>query len=105
MQRRSFTRVRAGVAVVALLAAGPGLAQSTPAPESKAAGHHMAREDVVAFAKVSIAVAQVRDSIQKQLAQPRNKTPQAQQQLREQLAAGVEQVLRVAGISEEEYRR
>ena len=105
MQRRSFTRVRAGVAVVALLAAGPGFAQSTPAPESKAAGHHMAREDVVAFAKVSIAVAQVRDSIQKQLAQPRNKTPQAQQQLREQLAAGVEQVLRVAGISEEEYRR
>ena len=105
MQRRSFTRVRAGVAVVALLAAGPGLAQSTPAPESKAAGHHMAREDVVAFAKVSIAVAQVRDSIQKQLAQPRNKTPQAQQQLRDQLATQVAAILQRAGMPEEEYRR
>src|SRR5678816_2626238 len=97
-------RVRLALALSSIVIAQPSLAQKTPAPQPPAMSS-AARDDIVAFAKVSIAVAQVRDSIQKQLAQPRNKTPQAQQQLREQLAAGVEQVLRVAGISEEEYRR
>jgi hypothetical protein len=64
----------------------------------------MAPDDIVAFAKLSLSVAQVRDSIQKQLAQPRNKTLQAQQQLRDQMAAGVEEVLHHAGVSDEEFR-
>ncbi len=87
---------------LSLAAAAPCLAQKTPAPAT--AMSSVARDDIVAFAKLSVSVAQVRDSIQKQLAEPRNKTPQAQQQLREQLAAGVEAALHHAGMSEEEFR-
>jgi hypothetical protein len=65
----------------------------------------MPREDVIAFAKVSLSVAQVRDSLQKELTRARNKTPQAQAQLREQLATGIEEVLHHAGISDAEYSR
>src|SRR5678816_2347599 len=96
-------RVRLALALSSIVIAQPSLAQKTPAapppPMSSAA-----RDDIVAFAKVSISVAQVRDSIQKQLAQPRNKTSQAQQQLREQLTSGVADVLHHAGMSEEEFR-
>ena len=93
-------RVRLALALSSIVIAQPSLAQKTPAPQPPSA----ARDDIVAFAKVSISVAQVRDSIQKQLAQPRNKTPQAQQQLREQLTSGVAEVLHQAGMSEEEFR-
>jgi len=62
-------------------------------------------DEVAAFATLSLSVAQVRDSIQKQLAQPRNKTPQAQQQLRDQLATQVASILQRAGVSEEEFHR
>jgi len=95
--------VRSTVALLSLAVAVPCFAQKTPAPAT-AAMSSVARDDIVAFAKLSISVAQVRDSIQKQLAEPRNKTPQAQQHLREQLAAGVEAVLHHAGMSEEEFR-
>lgn len=63
----------------------------------------LSRADIVAFAKVSLAVSQLRDSLQKELAAPRNKTPQAQQQLHEQLSAGVAAVLKRAGISDAEF--
>ena len=86
-----------------IVIAHPLLAQITPAPPPPAMSS-ATRDDIVAFAKVSLSVAQVRDSIQKQLAQPRNKTPQAQQQLREQLNSGVAEVLHHAGMSEEEFR-
>jgi hypothetical protein len=95
--------VRLAFACASLIVAAPCLAQQTPAAQA-AAMPAAAREDIVAFAKLSLSVAQVRDSIQKQLAQPRNKTPQAQQQLREQLASGIEQVLHHAGMSDEEFR-
>ena len=94
---------RRALALASIVIAEPALAQKTPAPPPPAMSS-AARDDIVAFAKVSISVAQVRDSIQKQLAQPRNKTPQAQQQLREQLASGVADVLHHAGMSEEEFR-
>ena len=100
----SFARsVRSTIIVLSLAVAAPCLAQKTPAPTA-ATMSSAARDDIVAFAKLSLSVAQVRDSIQKQLAEPRNKTPQAQQQLREQLASGVEQILHHAGMSEEEFR-
>ena len=95
--------IHSTVIVLSLAAAAPCLAQKTPAPAA-AAMSSVARDDIVAFAKLSLSVAQVRDSIQKQLAEPRNKTPQAQQQLREQLASGVEEILHHAGMSEEEFR-
>jgi hypothetical protein len=95
--------VRLAFACASLIVAAPCLAQQTPAAQA-AAMSAAARDDIVAFAKLSLSVAQVRDSMQKQLAQPRNKTPQAQQQLREQLASGIEQVLHHAGMSDEEFR-
>src|SRR4051812_24077722 len=100
MRHSSFAHsIRSRVVLgLALAVAAPCLAQATPAPQASAATR-IARDDVVAFAKVSLSVAQVRDSVQKQLAQPRNKTPQAQQQLREQLASGIEEVLHHAGMS------
>ena len=96
-------RVRLGVALATLVVTAPCLAQSSPAAQSPAASR-MARDEVVSFAKLSLSVAQVRDSIQKQLAQPRNKTLQAQQQLRDQMAASIAEVLHHAGVSDEEYR-
>src|SRR5690349_3946861 len=105
MFRRPFAAV-AGLTFAAFLAATPAMGQSTATPSQPVQhnGAHMSREDVVAFAKLSISVAQVRDSVQKQLTLARNKTPQMQQQLREQLASGVEEVLKLAGVSDEEYR-
>jgi hypothetical protein len=102
---RGARAVRASVILVILAAPAPCLAQkSAPAAPSRPAAALPAK-DVVAFATLSLSVAQVRDSIQKQLAQPRNKTPQAQQQLRDQLATQVAGILQRAGMSEEEYRR
>ena len=95
--------VRLAFVVSSIVMASPSLAQKTPASPPPAMSS-AARDDILAFAKLSISVAQIRDSIQKQLAEPRNKTPQAQQQLREQLAAGVQEVLHHAGMSEEEFR-
>jgi hypothetical protein len=91
------------VALVSLIVAAPSHAQKAPTPAA-AAMSAVARDDIVAFAKLSLSVAQVRDSIQKELAEPRNKTPQAQQHLREQLASGVGEILHHAGMSEEEFR-
>lgn len=99
MQRRPFALAATGLTFALLFPATSLIAQT-----AQHSGAHMSREDVVAFAKLSISVAQVRDSLQKQLALPRNKTPQMQQQLREQLASGVDEVLKLAGVSEEEYR-
>ena len=104
MYRRLFAFCSC-LTLLAVLVAAPAMAQTTAAPP--AARHdvgHMTRDEVVAFAKLSISVAQVRDSLQKQLTLARNKTPQMQQQLREQLASGVEEVLKLAGVSDEEFR-
>ena len=96
--------LRAAVTLVVLAAPAPCLAQSAPAAPAPSAAT-LPPGDVVAFATLSLSVAQARDSIQNQLAQPRNKTPQAQQQLRDQLATQVAQILQRAGMSDEEYRR
>jgi len=106
-QSRAGRRVYSAIAVAVITLSAPCLAQSstTRSAGSVPATPAMARNDVVAFATLSLSIAQVRDSIQKQLAQPRNKTPQAQQQLRDQLASQVAGILQRAGMSEDEYRR
>jgi hypothetical protein len=91
-------------ALIAFAIAVPCVAQGTPAQQSTSASH-VAHDDIVAFAKLSLEVAQVRDSIQKQLAMPRNNKLEAQQQLRDEMATQVAEVLKKAGVSDEEYRR
>ena len=57
MRHSSFARsIRSRVALLALAIAAPCLAQSTPAPQASAATR-LARDDVIAFAKVSLSVA------------------------------------------------
>ncbi len=105
MTHPKFTRAIAfTAALVTLTQSSPGLAQSSAASQASHTSHGMAHDDIVAFAKLSLSVAQVRDSIQKQLTAPRNKTLQAQQQLRDQMATAVAEVLQKAAVSEEEYR-
>jgi 2,4-dienoyl-CoA reductase-like NADH-dependent reductase (Old Yellow Enzyme family) len=87
MRRASFAAtVRRALVVAAVVVAGSGSARAqtqSPAPQQAAAA--MPRDEITAFAKVHLAVAQARDSIQLQLAQPGNKKPEAQKQLQEKL--------------------
>lgn len=98
-------------AILALAAALPCAAQEpprTPPPTPNApSAHHAPRggDDVAAFARLALTVAQARDSAQKQLAFVRNKTPQMQQQLRDQLATRIAEILRQAGTTDDEFRR
>ena len=95
MRRASCTHFVLCAAVLAALAA-PVAAQSAPS---------MGRDELTAFAKIEVAIGQARDSVQAQLAQARNKTPQAQQQLRDKLRTQIDDILHHSGVSEDEYRR
>ena len=63
------------------------------------------REDIIALAKLQIAVGAVHDSLGAQLAQPRNKKPEIQTQLQEKLKTQVAEVLQRSGMTDAEYRR
>jgi hypothetical protein len=88
-------------------------APATPATAAPAAAHaahtapaqSLGAEDAAALARIAVAIAQVRDSTQKELALVRNKTPQAQAQLREHSASQVSALLRAASLSDAEFRR
>jgi hypothetical protein len=70
-----------------------------------AAAAAMSRDEIAAFAKLNIAIGQVRDSIQRQLAQPGNKKPEAQKDLQEKLRTDIAEVLHHAGTTAEDYER
>lgn len=115
MRHDSLVRHLRSTAVLAALAAAPCAAQAPAAPAAPAAAAaHAAHaeappalraEDAAALARLTVAIAQVRDSTQKQLSHVRNKTPEAQHRLREQAAAQVAALLKGAGMTEVEYRR
>ena len=65
----------------------------------------MGHDDIVAFAKVHIAIQQVHDSGDAQLAQTKNETLQAQEQLKEKLHAQVEEILQHAGMTDADFQR
>ena len=101
----SFGRLASSaIALLAIGVASPCRAQSSAAPNA-APAVRLPPDSISAFARLSVAVAQARDSTQKLLAQPRNKTPQAQQQLRDQLASQISEILHHAGMTDEEFRR
>ena len=65
----------------------------------------MSKDEITAFAKLQIAISKVQDSAQFQLAQPRNKTKQKQDELREKLRTDVAATLAQAGVSDADFRR
>jgi hypothetical protein len=74
-------------------------------PQAQATPASMSRDEIAAFAKLNIAVGQVRDSIQRQLAQPGNKKPEAQRELQEKLRTEIADVLHHAGTTAEDFAR
>lgn len=107
--RRAFgagTVVRSACLVAFALAPTAVVAQVTrAAAPAQQSAPGMTKEEITAFAKLQVAIGKVQDSAQAQLAQPRNKTKQMQDQLREKLRTDVEQVLHHAGVSDAEFRR
>ncbi len=108
---RFSIRLRAafGVAFFATIAAGaPTTAHAqTPPPAAPATAGvaGMTKDELLAFAKLEIAISVARDSAQFQLALARNKTPQMQQQLREKLVAQLAEIVKSAGTTQAEYDR
>ncbi len=78
-------------------------ASASQPPTAGAAG--MTRDELVAFAKLEIAISVARDSAQFQLALARNKTPGLQQQLRDKLATEIAGLIQRASTTEAEYQR
>ena len=60
---------------------------------------------LTAYAKAFAAIANVRDDVSKELALPRNKTTEVQQELREKLRTQIEKILREQNLTQEEYAR
>jgi hypothetical protein len=65
----------------------------------------MGKDELSAFAKVHLAIAVAHDSIDAQLAQPRNKTKDAQKQLQDKLRTEIDEILHHSGMTREEYQR
>ena len=101
--RRGMSRHGAGLLVAVcsaglVLASPPLLAQAAPAPT-------MSHDEIVAFAKLEVAIGQARDSAQARLAQARNAKPETQQQYRDQLRIQVAELLQHSGVSDSAFRR
>jgi hypothetical protein len=109
MRRASFAAtVRHELVVVALVIGAVASARAqtqTAAPPPPQVAAALPRDEITAFAKVHLAVAQARDSIQLQLAQPGNKKPEVQRQLQEKLQAQIADILHHAGMTQQEFDR
>lgn len=82
-----------------LLAFATGAAaQDRPTPS-------LGRDDIVALARIQVAISAAHDSVNAQLAQQRNKKDDLQQVLQERMRTQVTTILGAAGMSEAEYRR
>jgi hypothetical protein len=87
-----------------VLAVACAACAATSAAQQPAA-RPLSRDEIAALAKVQVAIGIAHDSIDAQLALARNKTPQAQQQLRDRLRAQIEEILHHSGLTEEQYGR
>jgi hypothetical protein len=106
MPRVHFTRLSVPVLLVIALCVPTGLsAQQQQPPPQQAAPPTVDREVLTSFAKAYIAIAQVRDQIQAELAKTGNKTPEAQQQLRDKLREQIEHVLHTHQLTNDEFQR
>ena len=103
MRSRSLLNIVVQSLVFAVLLAAPVSLLIAQAPTQ--AGSAMSRDDIAAFARIHVAVGRARDSVQLQLAEPRNNTTGAQQQLRDQLRSKIDDILRHNGVTGQEFRR
>ena len=94
-----------GLAVFGVLAGSTPAAAQQPAPAAPAAAPAPADAELTSFAKAFIAVGLVRDDFNAQLALPKNKTPELQEEIRKEMKLKVEEAIRTAGMSLEDYRR
>jgi hypothetical protein len=98
-----------GLAVFGVLAVSTPAAAQQPAPATPAAAPAAAPApadaELTSFAKAFIAVGLVRDDFNAQLALPKNKTPELQEEIRKEMKLKVEEAIRTAGMSLEDYRR
>ena len=65
----------------------------------------LSRNDVVALARVQVAITTAHDSINARLAKSGNKTLKAQRQLQDTLRAQVAEILHHGGLTDQEFRR
>jgi hypothetical protein len=79
------------------------MAQTPAAAPTQQSSAAMPRDEIVAFAKVEIAIGKARDSVQAQLAQAGNKKGETLTQLREKLQARIEEILHHSGMTHAEY--
>ena len=105
MRRPAFPAIVFQALVIATLAAGSTASVRAQNPPPVQSPPPMSRDEIVAFAKVHIAVSATHDSIDAQLAQPGNKKDEAQRQLQEKLVAQVQEILHHNGMTDAEYRR
>ena len=106
MRRASFAATMLHALVVATVAITPSMVHAqtqTAAPQQSPSS--VSRDEIAAFAKVHLAVALARDSIQLQLAQPGNKKPETQKQLQDKLQTQIAEILHHAGMTEQEFDR
>jgi len=94
---------RRAAVLVGFLVAVPCVAQVPATPA--AASATPSQDDIVAFARISLEISKLRDSVQARLAQPANNKPEAQKELRDRLVVQIADVLHRASMSEAEYRR
>ena len=100
MRRAAFRGL--GFLLFALLISVPAAAQT---PDTATPPAALSREVIAAYAKTYVAVSAARDAVHLELAQARNKTPQAQTQLQQKLRDQIAQVLKDNSVTEEEYQR
>jgi hypothetical protein len=93
---------RASKLALALVAVALTLPVALPAQEQHS---HITQDQLALFAKVHTAIAARRDQAQAELAQPKNKKQEAQEQLHQQLRLDVAKIIKDHGLTEEQYRR
>ena len=98
--------VRSYILPLVLVCASSAAAQQPAAPPPPPlAPSQLARDEIAALARLQLAINAAHDSANVQLSLARNTTTQAQQALREKLDAQIAEIVRRAGLSDEDYRR
>jgi hypothetical protein len=65
----------------------------------------LTRDEIAALARVEVAISHIRDSLDVQLALPRNKKDEVQTQLREKMRSDVAAAIKASGMTDADYRR